>query len=47
MDESCHVKIKLVDDGVPISGRNLSVMINCLKAGGRVVVAMKPNGPAV
>jgi hypothetical protein len=43
-----HVKIKLVDGIVPISGRNVHVIVDSLNGDILSVrKAMKPNGPAI
>jgi len=48
LEQADQIKQELVDGGVPISGRNIRVMVNSLmRTGSGFALAMTPNGPAI
>jgi hypothetical protein len=48
LEQAGHIKQELVDGGVPISGRNIRVMVNSLMLiGSGFALAMTPNGPVI
>jgi hypothetical protein len=48
LEQAGHIKQELVDGGVPISGRNIRVMVNSLMLiGSGFALAMTPNGLAI